>query len=61
MKSTMIKVTIEARGIPKLVSVVSNVTDMPENPINEPIERSNSPLIINKVTPIARIPISDET
>ncbi len=57
----MIKVKIEARGIPKLVSVVSNVTDMPENPINDPIERSNSPLIINKVTPIARIPISDET
>tara|TARA_B100001179_G_scaffold173469_1_gene128859 strand:- start:1551 stop:1724 length:174 start_codon:yes stop_codon:yes gene_type:complete len=57
----MIKVKIDARGILKLVSMVSNVTDIPENPINDPIERSNSPLIISKVTPIARIPISDET
>ena len=57
----MIKVKIDARGILKLVSIVSNVTDIQENPINDPIERSNSPLIISKVTPIARIPISDET
>ena len=29
--------------------------------INDPIERSNSPDIINSATPTASIPISDET
>ena len=53
----MIKVKIDARGILKLVSMVSNVTDIPENPINDPIERSNSPLIISIPAPILIITI----
>ena len=57
----MINVIRDATGIVKFVSTVNNVSDILENPINDPIERSNSPLIISKVTPIARIPISDET
>ena len=57
----MVKVKTDAMGMLKLASTVNNVTDMLENPINDPIERSNSPLIIKSVTPIARIPISDET
>jgi hypothetical protein len=57
----MIKVKKDATGMLKLASTVNNVTDILENPINDPIERSNSPLIIRSVTPIASIPISDET
>ena len=57
----MINVIRDATGIVKLVSTVNNVSDILENPINDPIERSNSPLIISNATPIARIPISDET
>ena len=57
----MINVKKDATGMLKLASIVNSVTNILENPINEPTERSNSPLIISKVTPIARIPISDET
>jgi len=42
-------------------STVSSVIDILENPINDPTERSNSPAIINRATPTASIPISDET
>jgi hypothetical protein len=41
--------------------MVSNVIDMLEKPISDPIDKSNSPAIINSATPTARIPISDET
>ena len=57
----MINVKKDATGMLKLASIVNRATDILEKPINEPIERSNSPLIIRSVTPIARIPISDET
>ena len=43
-----------------LVSVDNRAIDMLENPINEPIERSNL-AIISSATPTARMPISDET
>ena len=43
------------------VSIDNRAIDMLENPINEPIERSNSPAIISSATPTARMPISDET
>ena len=42
-------------------STVSSVIDILENPINDPIDRSNSPDIIRSATPTASIPISDET
>ncbi len=57
----MINVKIDAMGILKLASTVKSETDILENPISDPTDRSNSPLIIRSATPIARIPISDET
>ena len=56
-----INVTIAASGMVMLISVDKRAIDMLENPINEPIERSNSPAIISSATPTARMPISDET
>jgi hypothetical protein len=35
--------------------------DMLKKPIIEPIDKSNSPLIINNVTPMDSMPISDAT
>ena len=58
---TINRVINAANGIDISALRVNKVTVMPENPIIEPIDKSNSPLIISKVTPIARIPISDET
>ena len=57
----MINVKIDATDILKLASTVNSVIDILENPMSDPIDRSNSPLIISSATPIARIPISDET
>ena len=61
MVRTIIRVKIAANGMAMSASMVNRVTDILENPIKEPIERSNSPPIIRSVTPTARIPISEET
>ena len=61
IKIVITKVKIEARGIGIFASIVNNVIDILEKPISDPIDKSNSPAIINSATPTARIPISDDT
>ena len=60
-KITINNVSNAAEVIEKCACTVSKVIVILEKPIIEPMDKSNSPLIINKVTPIANMPISDET
>ena len=60
-RQVRISVKRAANGMVMPVSIDNRAIDMLENPINEPIERSNSPAIISSATPTARMPISDET
>ena len=58
---TINNVSNAAEVIEKCAWTVNKVIAILEKPIIEPMDKSNSPLIINKVTPMASMPISDET
>jgi len=61
INKTTARVIKAEKGILIPATTVKRVTDILESPIIEPIDKSNSPLIIRSATPIARIPISEDT
>ena len=61
MNKTSRSVIKEANSILMPASMVNNVKAILANPIIEPIDKSNSPLIISRATPIERMPISEDT